>query len=61
MESLIGISLFLGHVLKLAANIIIFIFACLGVYFLVNRMPTSGCTQNCNQGRNCTCGNNNGS
>lgn len=56
METLVGISIFLGYVLKLAANIIVFIFAGLGVYFLVSRMPPSGCTHDCNQGRNCTCG-----
>jgi len=59
METLIGISIFLGYVLKLAANVFVFILAGLGVYFLVNRLPSSDCTHNCNQGRNCTCGNKN--
>jgi len=55
IEVLVGISLFLGMVLKGAAIIFLICFAALCVFYIIKLTPDSACTGNCNQGRNCTC------
>ena len=56
IEFLSSLSLFLGLVIHGAAQIIIVILAMFGIVYLVDGIKiNNNCTQDCNQGRNCTC------
>jgi uncharacterized membrane protein YphA (DoxX/SURF4 family) len=60
IEILSGISVFLGYVIQIAAQLFVVAMAVFGiVYFIEKSSPKSNCNGNCNQGRNCTCKENN--
>lgn len=60
IEFLSSVSIFLGWVIQGAAQLFIVVMAMYGIiYFVDKRTPPSNCHGNCNQGRNCTCKENN--
>ena len=56
IETLSNISLFLGFVIKTAAEILFVLLGLFGIIYLIDKhTPQSKCNGDCNQGRNCTC------